>query len=194
MYSNSGLWEQAAIGWDVGNEQLIYGSRPVPFPARSSALLASLPLFVRRGKPRLFGLLLLLKALYLPGYCFKQGLYYLITERAGLLLQRRLTAPYYLLLPRREPLLALPAGSGTFMSTYYSCGLNGVHNVEACFPRLCRGKLDLSNGCFPEKTLSLSKPPRAESSFAAFLTVLDGKEAPGKVTGGTLQGSVLPVP
>ena len=76
--------------------------------------------------------------------------------------------------------MALPAGSGTFTLLYYSRGPDGMHNVAACFPGLCPGKLDLSNDCFPEKTVSSSKPPHKESSFAAFLTVLDGIEAPGK--------------
>ena len=54
----------------------------------------------------------------------------------------------------------LPAGSGTFMSTDYSCGLFGMHNVEGQNTQALPGYLDLSNTWFPRKTLSLSKPPR----------------------------------
>ena len=89
-------------------------------------------------------------------------------------------------MPPGASLLAVPAGSGTFKSIYYSCGPNWVHNVRACFPALWAGKLDLSNTSFSEKTLSFSKPPHHESSFAAFPTVLDGKAAPGPGKGGTL--------
>ena len=64
-----------------------------------------------------------------------------------------------------------------------------MHNVETGFPGLCPGKLDLSNTPITRKTLSLVKPPREESSFAAFLVVLDGIKAPGPGNGGTLQGS-----
>ena len=66
------------------------------------------------------------------------------------------------------------------MYYYYSGGPNRVHNVRAGFPRLCLGKLGLSNTSQSRKTLSSSKPPQQESSFAAFRTVLDGIEAPGK--------------
>ena len=52
--------------------------------------------------------------------------------------------------------------------------------MRASFPRLCLGKLDLSNSSLSRKTLSIAKPPRGESSFAAFRMVLDEKEAPGK--------------
>ena len=55
-----------------------------------------------------------------------------------------------------------------------------MHNVRAGFPRLCLGKLDLSNTPDPEKTLSFLKPPHDESSFAAFSTVLDESGFPGK--------------
>ena len=66
-----------------------------------------------------------------------------------------------------------------------------MHNVRPGLPRLCLGKLDLSNTPVPRKTLSFAKPPRQESSFAASRTVLDGIEAPGKGNGGTLQGPSL---
>ena len=69
-----------------------------------------------------------------------------------------------------------------------------MHNVEACFPRLCRGKLGLSNTPVCRKTLSFLKPPDRKSSFAASRTVLDGIGLPGKGVEGTLQGSVPRVP
>ena len=78
------------------------------------------------------------------------------------------------------------------MSLFYSGGLFGVHNVEAQNPGLCPGYLDLSNTLEPRKTLSFSKPPHEKSSYAAFQSVPDGNYAPGKGTGGTLQGSVPP--
>ena len=74
----------------------------------------------------------------------------------------------------------MPAGSGTFMSSFYSRGQNGVHNVETCSPWLCQGKLDLSNTWDSRKTLSFSKPPHEKSSFAAFRTVPDEVGLPGK--------------
>ena len=55
-----------------------------------------------------------------------------------------------------------------------------MHNVEACFLGLCPRKLDLSNTSISKKTLSFAKPPHTESSFAAFLHVLDRIKAPGK--------------
>ena len=88
------------------------------------------------------------RLLLLPGkepdyYCFRL----LSTLRAGYC---RLGASFWL----------LPAGSGTFMSTDYSCGLFGMHNVEGQNTQALPGYLDLSNTWFPRKTLSLSKPPR----------------------------------
>ena len=94
-------------------------------------------------------------------------------------------------MPHRASLLAVPAGSGTFMYYYYSGGPNRVHNVQGLPPVLCPGKLDLSNTRLSRKTLSFLKPPHEKSSFAAFLRLLDGIEAPGKGKRGTLQGSVI---
>ena len=48
------LWEQAVIGWDVGNNNIIIRQHWTPFPARTDPLIRPPPLFVRRGKPRLF--------------------------------------------------------------------------------------------------------------------------------------------
>ena len=59
-----------------------------------------------------------------------------------------------------------------------------------CFLGLCPRKLDLSNTPDTAGSLSFPKPPHRRSSFAAFLTLLDGIEAPGKGNRGTLQGSV----
>ena len=53
------LWEQAAIGWDVGILVTEYGSRPVPFPRRSYRSSAPFLLFARRGKPRPFDTLII---------------------------------------------------------------------------------------------------------------------------------------
>ena len=55
-----------------------------------------------------------------------------------------------------------------------------MHNVRPGFPGFQPGKLDLSNTPLSKKTLSFLKPPHPRSSFAAFCTVLDGIEAPGK--------------
>ena len=135
---------------------------------------------------------LLLKALCLPGYSRLEPASFYSSERAGLL---SFPAPFRSpcrLLPAGASLWLLPAGSGTLTSLFYSCGQKAVHNVEAGSSRLCLEELDLSNTCFSEKTLSFSKPPRRESSFAAFLSVLDGNYAPGRGNGGTLQGSVVP--
>ena len=87
---------------------------------------------------------------------------------------------------------SLPAGSGTFMSAFYSCGQNGMHNVEAFSLGLCPRELDLSNDCFSRKTLSSAKPPHATKQLCCFPAVLDGTKAPGKGKEGTLQGSVSP--
>ena len=52
-----------------------------PFPQRSWRSFAPFPLFVRRGNPRLFGIIILLKALYLPGCCqFKPAPFLLLKE------------------------------------------------------------------------------------------------------------------
>ena len=55
-----------------------------------------------------------------------------------------------------------------------------MHNVGTGFPGLCPGKLGLSNTSFPEKTLSLSKPPHVKKQLRCFLTVLDERPFPGK--------------
>ena len=83
-------------------------------------------------------------------------------------------------MPSGASLLLLPAGSGTFMLLDYSGGLFPMHNVEAGFPRLCLGKLDLSNTLDPGKTLSFSKPPHVKKQLCCFPTVLDGIRLPGK--------------
>ena len=95
-------------------------------------------------------------------------------------------------LPPGPPLLALPAGSGTFMLSFYSAEPNRVHNVEPGSSRLCLEELDLSNTLETRKTLSLSKPPHRFLYFVTFLTVLDGIRLPGKGREGTFQGSVGP--
>ena len=74
----------------------------------------------------------------------------------------------------------MPAGSGTFMLLYYSGGLFGVHNVEALSTQALPGYLDLSNTSFPQKTLSISKPPHVKVTNVTFQDVPDGKAAPGK--------------
>ena len=89
--------------------------------------------------------------------------------------------------------LCLPAAAHSCLH-YYSGGPFGVHNVRPGFPWLCQGKLELSNTLVSRKTLSSSKPPRKESSFAAFLSVPDGIPSPGLRSRGTFQGSVLMVP
>ena len=76
--------------------------------------------------------------------------------------------------------MALPAGSGTFMLSDYSCGRNGVHNVEAGFSRLCLEKLDLSNTLVCRKTLSFPKPPHRMKQLCCFPHVLEGNGFPGK--------------
>ena len=104
-------------------------------------------------------IILLLKALYLPGLGRLRPAPSWVTEGAGLLCS---PAPFYSrsrLLPARSLFLLLPAGSGTFMFFLYSCGQNVMHNVQGPFPRLCLGKLDLSNTPVSRKTLSLVKPP-----------------------------------
>ena len=73
----------------------------------------------------------------------------------------------------------LPAGSGTFMSLLYSGGQNGMHNVVPCFPRLCLGKLGLSNTLVPVGSLSFLKPPHDKAASLLSLTVPDQKAAPG---------------
>ena len=47
------------------------------------------------------------------------------------------------------------------------------------FPRVYPGYLDLSNTLQAAGPLSFAKPPHATSSFPAFRSVLDGKDAPG---------------
>lgn len=49
-----------------------------------------------------------------------------------------------------------------------------MHNVVAWNPRLCLGYLELSNTSILAGQLSFPKPPREESSFAAFCYVTDG--------------------
>ena len=171
---------------------IINGSRPGRFRNGANApLLPSTPLSVEANRD-LLDYIILLKALYLQGYGCSSRLLSSLPERAGLLSFPALSARKSRLLPPGASLWLLPAGSGTFMFTYYSCGLVRVHNVEACFPCLWQGKLDLSNTLETVGSLSFPKPPREESSFAAFCSVLDGNTAPGKGRGGTLQGSVCP--
>ena len=156
--------------------------------------MAPVLLFVRRGNPRPFEIKLLLKALYLPGCAgFKPALSP-TTERAGLLLFPALSVSKSRLLPSRASFWLLPAGSGTFTSRNYSCGLFGMHNVEACNSRALPGYLGLSNTLKSRKTLRSPKPPHRQSSFAAFQHVLDGKAASYLSNKGTLQGSVNSVP
>ena len=97
-------------------------------------------------------------------------------------------------MPPGASLWLLPAGSGTFMSPFYSRGLNRVHNVRPCSPGLWPGKLDLSNTPVSRKTLSFSKPPQRRKQLRCFLSVLDGTPCPGLRCRGTLQGSVSKVP
>ena len=104
-------------------------------------------------------LLLLLKALYLPGYCLSGRLNYSITEGAGLL---PFPAPSTLLCWLPGPGAShwlCPADGGTFMSLYYSGGLFRVHNVVPCSSGLCPEKLGLSNTLKQPDPLSFSKPP-----------------------------------
>ena len=149
--------------------------------------------FVRRGNPRLFGPNNITESPVFTGLGgFKPAPFRAkgrsrITPVSGSFLARR--AGYC----RLEPPFGsccLPAAA--HLRYYYSGGRNGMHNVEGSSPGLCPGELDLSNTWVSQKTLSFSKPPRRESSFAAFLTVLDGKHAPGGGREGTLQGSVTP--
>ena len=69
-----------------------------------------------------------------------------------------------------------------------------MHNVEAGFPGQSPGKLGLSNTLLLTGRLSSSKPPHVKDESPHLLLLLDQIAAPGRVTGGTLQGSVIPVP
>ena len=144
-----------------------------------SSLLAPSSVEANRA---LSDLIILLKALYLPGLPAQSRLLSSTVKGAGLLCFRLLIALRSRLLPAGSLFWLLPAGSGTFMLLYYSGGQNGMHNVWPGFPRLCLGKLDLSNTSKRKKTLSFPKPPQRKSSFAAFLHVLDGFGFPGKGT------------
>ena len=125
-------------------------------------------------------LIIITESPVLPGWRLQEPALSLLLERAGLLSFPASFRTKSRLLPLGAALLALPAGSGTFMSAFYSCGLFPVHNVEPCFPGLWPGYLDLSNTLVSRKTLSSSKPPEQESSFAAFPHVLDGIPSPGR--------------
>ena len=167
----------------------------MPFPQRSLSSFAPFRSIVRRGKPRPFELILLLESPVFTGLAgFKPAPFLYpgrsrITPVSGSFLVKG--AGYC----RQEPPLATIACRQRHIYVlYYSCGRNRMHNVEAGNPGLWPGYLDLSNTPLSKKTLSSSKPPHPESSFAAFFTVLDRKPCPGLRYRGTLQGSVLSVP
>ena len=82
-------------------------------------------------------------------------------------------------MPRRASLLAVPAGSGTFMYCFYSGGQELMHNVEPGFPGQSPGKLGLSNTLLSRKTLSFPKPPQRKKQLRCFLSFLDEPLGPG---------------
>ena len=103
------------FGWDVGIIILIYGSRPVPFPARSRTQPAPYLRSVRRGKPRLFDFYIITESPVFTGLLTGKPALFPITERAGLLL---LTAPFG---------ASLPFNAGRSLVMGFACRQRHIH-------------------------------------------------------------------